>query len=346
MTIGAIAIGQDLLLFGWCVAIANLCRTPGALAVVIRAWVWSSVVVSSVMIVGATTGWTALAGQEVEGGRAALLFPNPNQAGGYFAASFMVILVCGVIPRRGVKAVAALIVGTAMLLAASNAAIGGTLIGLLVAGILAVARRRGALVAITVGAIAAVALTAGAITFVRLDVVTAAQQSDVRLFRNTLGRSQQSAEDRLGRFEQLRELYLVQPLLGYGAAATKAVLADGSYNSGNAKGAHDDYAATFVERGVIGAIGLMLLIGSLIRMTASFAARPLDPGFARVVPHPEFLAGALVAVAASSLTHEVLHFRYVWPLFGLVACLSLWARPDSALRGGVALDPARRDERA
>jgi hypothetical protein len=341
-TIGAIAIGQDLLLFAWCVAVANVCRTPAALAVVVRTWVWSSVAVGGLMIVGATTGWTALAGQVVEGGRAALFFPNPNQAGGYFAASFMVILFCGVIPRRSLKAVAALVVGIAMLLAASNAAIGGTLLGLLVAGILAIAKRRGVLVAIAVAAIAAAALTAGAVAFVRFDVVAAAQQSNIRLFRNTLGRSQQSAEDRFGRFEQLRQLYLVEPLLGYGPAATKAVLADGDYNNANAKGAHDDYAATFVERGVIGVIGLMLLIGSLIRMTASFATRPLDPGFARVAKHPEFLAGALVAVAVSSLTHEVLHFRYVWPLFGLVACLYLWARQDAAVPDGVRIDPAAR----
>jgi hypothetical protein len=337
-TLGAIAIGQDLLLFAWCVAIANVCRTPGALAVVLRAWVWSSVVVAGVLIVGAITGSTALAGQEVEGGRAALLFPNPNQAGGYFAASFMVILCSGVIPRRGVKVLAAVVVGTATLLAASNAAIGGTLVGLVVAGILAIAKRRGVLVAIAVGAIAVVALTVGAVAFVRLDAVEAARQSEIRLLQNTIGRSERSAGDRMGRFEQLRDLYLVQPLLGFGPASTKAVLDDGPFN--DAKGAHNDYAAAFVERGVIGAIGLMLLIGSLIGMTASFAARPIDAGFADVVKAPEFLAGALVALAVSSLTHEILHFRYVWPLFGLVACLHLWARTDAPARRAVGSDPA------
>jgi len=336
-TIGAIAIGQDLLLFTWCVAIANVCRTPAALAVVVRTWVWSSVAVAGVLVVGAVTGLMALTGQEVEGGRASLLFPNPNQAGGYFAASLMVILCCGVIRHRSAKVVAALAVSAAMLLAASNAAIGGTLIGLVLAGILAIARRRGALAAIAVSAIVAVVLTMGAVAFVRLDVPAAAQRSNIRLFQNTIGRSAQSAEDRFGRFELLRELYLVQPLLGYGPAATKAVLTDIPYNT--PKGAHDDYAATFVERGVIGAIGLMLLIGSLIRMTASFASRPLDSGFSAVIKYPEFLAGALVAVAVSSLTHEVLHFRYVWALFGLVACLYLWARQDASVRHLVGVGP-------
>ena len=325
-TIGAIAIAQDLLLFAWCVAIANICRTPEALAIVLRGWVWSSVAVAGLMVVAALTGSTALAGQEVEGGRAALMFANPNQAGGYFAASLMVVLCSGVISRRSLKVVAVLLVGSATLLAASNAAIGGTLLGLVVVGILTIAQRRGALIAIAVGAIAAAALTAGAVTFVRLGAVEAARQSDVRLLQNTIGRSERSAGDRLGRFEQLRDLYLVQPLLGYGPAATKAVLDDGPFN--DAKGAHNDYAAAFVERGVIGAVGLMLLIGSLIGMTASFASRRVHEGFASVVRAPQFLAGALVAVAVSSLTHEILHFRYVWALFGLTACLHLWARGD------------------
>lgn len=337
-TTGAIAVGQDLLLFAWCVAIANVCRTPGALAVVVRAWVWSSVAVAGVLIVAAASGSTALAGQEVEGGRASLLFPNPNQAGGYFAASFMVILCSGVIPRRSVKVVAAVVVGSATLLASSNAAIGGTLVGLIVAGILAIAKRRGVLVAMAVGAIVAGALTAGAVTFVRLDAVEAARGSDVRLLQNTIGRSERSAGDRMGRFEQLRDLYLVQPLLGFGPASTKAVLDDGPFN--DAKSAHNDYAAAFVERGVVGAVGLMLLIGSLIRMTASFASRPLDAGFAEVIKAPEFLAGALVALAVSSLTHEILHFRYVWPLFGLVACMYLWARKDAPARRAVGSVPS------
>jgi O-antigen ligase len=323
-TIGAIAIAQDLLLFAWCVAIANICRTPETLAIVVRGWAWSSVAVAGLMVIAALTGSTALAGQEVEGGRAALMFANPNQAGGYFAASLMVVLCSGVIRHRSLKVVAVLLLSSATLLAASNAAIGGTLLGLVVAGILTIAQRRGALIAIAVGAITAAVLTAGAVAFVQLDAVEAARQSDIRLLQNTIGRSEESAGDRLGRFEQLRDLYLVQPLLGYGPAATKAVLDDGPFN--DAKGAHNDYAAAFVERGVIGAIGLVLLIGSLIGMTASFASRSLEDGFSEAIPSPQFLVGALVAVAVSSLTHEVLHFRYVWALFGLTACLHLWGR--------------------
>ena len=83
---------------------------------------------------------------------------------------------------------------------------------------------------------------------------------------------------------------------------------------------------------------------TMMTVTAA-AVTPLDPGFARVVTHPEFLAGALVAVAVSSLTHEVLHFRYVWPLFGLVACLYLWARSDTAVRHDVGFAPATRGGR-
>jgi O-antigen ligase len=289
------------------------------------------VAVAVFLIVAASSGSMGLAGQEIEGGRAQLMFSNPNQAGGYFAAALMVILSCGVIPRRSLKIAAALAVTVAMFFAASNAAIGGTVVGLFAAGVLAIAKRRGVLIAIAAAAIVGVSLTIAAIAFVRLDAVEAARGSDIRLLQNTIGRSERSAEDRLGRFEQLRDLYLVHPLLGYGAASTKQVLDDGPFN--DAKSAHNDYAATFVERGLLGALGLVLLVGSLIRMTASFAARPLDPGFAAVIRAPEFLVGALVALAIASLTHEILHFRYVWPLFGLVSCLYLWAQQDRAVAG-------------
>jgi O-antigen ligase len=163
---------------------------------------------------------------------------------------------------------------------------------------------------------------------VRLDVAGAAQESDIRLLRNTLGRGEESAGDRLGRWESLGDAYLQYPISGYGAAATKAVLDEGPFN--DAKGAHNDYAAALVERGLMGSIALILLIASVARRMATFAIRPLASGYAAVLSAPQFLAGALFVLAISSLTHEILHFRNVWALLGLVAAVSLWARPDVA----------------
>ena len=42
-----------------------------------------------------------------------------------------------------------------------------------------------------------------------------------------------------------------------------------------------------------------------------------------MVPRPELLAAAVIAVGFSGLFYEVLHFRHVWALFGLIAALAL-----------------------
>lgn len=327
-TVGVIAVVQDLVLLAWGLAIANVCRTPETLASILRAWVWSATVAASIVIVGGVTGISALSGQEIAGGRASLAFDNPNQAGAYFACAFFVILSSGSILTRRRKTVTATIVAVGVLFSASNAAIGGILLGLVLAGILSIARRRDIVSAIAAASIAAVAVVGVAVAFVRLDVAAAAQESDIRLLRNTLGRGEESAGDRLGRWESLGDAYLQYPVSGYGAAATKAVLDEGPFN--DAKGAHNDYAAALVERGLMGSIALILLIASVARRMASFAIRPLAPAYAAVLSAPQFLAGALLVLAISSLTHEILHFRNVWALLGLIAAVSLWARPDGA----------------
>jgi O-antigen ligase len=326
-TIGIVAVVQDLVLLAWCLAIANVCRTPETLATIVRAWAWSATVAASVVIVGGVTGLSALSGQEIAGGRASLAFDNPNQAGAYFACAFFVILSAGSVlpPRR--RAAMAAIVTVGVLFAASNAAIGGILLGLVVVGILTIARRRGIATAIAAASIAALVVAGAALAFVRLDVAQAAGDSDIRLLRNTLGRGSESAGDRLGRWESLGDAYLEYPISGYGAAATKAVLDEGPFN--DAKGAHNDYAAALAERGLLGSIALVLLIASITMRMASFAVRPLTERSAAVLGAPHMLAGALVVLAVSSLTHEILHFRNVWVLLGLVAAASLWARDET-----------------
>jgi hypothetical protein len=75
----------------------------------------------------------------------------------------------------------------------------------------------------------------------------------------------------------------------------------------------------------------------VVRRMGTFAIRPLAPGFETAVSAPQFLAGALLVLAISSLTHEILHFRNVWVLLGLVAAISLWGRPEGArVRANVA----------
>jgi O-antigen ligase len=92
------------------------------------------------------------------------------------------------------------------------------------------------------------------------------------------------------------------------------------------KEAHDDYLATLVERGALGVIGLMLLIGSICVRAISIDPRRLSADFRRVVPSTAPLIGALVAMALAAFTHEVLHYRHLWALLGILAAIHLFGR--------------------
>jgi hypothetical protein len=49
---------------------------------------------------------------------------------------------------------------------------------------------------------------------------------------------------------------------------------------------------------------------------------------------PALRRGGLVVVAIFGLTHEALHERALWPLFGLLAAFCLWGRPTRWSWGG------------
>jgi O-antigen ligase len=321
--LGMQAILQDLLMLAWCLAIANVCRTPESLGIVVGAWVWSAIAWAGLLVASASFGIGGISGQDVAAGRASLTFPNPNQAGSYFAVSLMVLLAAGVPRRRAARRAAVILVAIAIIFTSSNAALGGTFVGLLLAGVLIVRRRKGTVPAIAVGVLATLALVAVAVVLVGTGILTSAQESDIRIVRNTLGRSEQSADDRLLRFDELRDLYLSGGVIGYGPAASKQTQMDLGVSI--PKSAHNDLFATLVERGVIGVVGLALLIGSLARKAASLASGRLLPAFTGAILATPYLVGGVVIVAIASISHEVLHFRHVWALFGVMAAVDLWA---------------------
>ena len=65
----------------------------------------------------------------------------------------------------------------------------------------------------------------------------------------------------------------------------------------------------------------MLIVSVGVRARRISAAGGLDPELRAIVPRPELLAAACVAIAISAAFYEVLHFRHVWAIFGLVAAL-------------------------
>lgn len=319
-----IAVVQDLTLFAWFLAIANVCRSPALLDALVRAWVWSSALWAGLLVAAVGLGWSAIAGQAEAGGRPELTFDSPNQAGAYFAISLMLVLAARFPRHRGARFVAAGVLSAALILTSSNAALMGTMGALLLAGVLRVRRGPTGAVGAMVAAVVALFVVVGAaFAFVRFDVTGTATRSEIDIVKQTIGRADRSREGRLSTIERLYNMYLDGNLVGIGAAGTEETLI--AQGDPDAKSAHNDHMAALVERGILGAVGLIALLLSLVWIAGSILG-PLRRAFARVLPRPSFLVGGLVLSLVASFTHEVLHFRYIWALIGLIVAMHLWAR--------------------
>ena len=139
--------------------------------------------------------------------------------------------------------------------------------------------------------------------------------------RDSLGREAESSGSRSDlAAEGLTLWFHDDTALGYGPSNTEATLR--ASGAPYVKEAHDDYLGTLLERGVIGGIALILLIvGVTVRARRISVTGGLNPELAAIVPRPELLAAACVAIAMSAAFYEVLHFRHVWAIFGLIAAL-------------------------
>ncbi|MGH7762633.1 MAG: hypothetical protein ACREOY_14650, partial [Candidatus Dormibacteraceae bacterium] len=93
---------------------------------------------------------------------------------------------------------------------------------------------------------------------------------------------------------------------------------------------HDDYIEAIVERGLLGAFGLLVLIGSVGVRTWAVVRKPLRAEFAELFPRTSPLFGAVVGLAVSASYYQILHFRHVWTLLAVVAALYIWGRRQTA----------------
>lgn len=320
---GLFALFQDIFLLGWATTVANVGRTDAAAGFLLRAWcvtgsLWGIGLLAFVGHTAATSG-TATA----DAARASFTLGEQNGAGFYFVVTIMVILA-GRWPRRlrwRVPVVACLLLDT--LLTGSLAAITGLLAGLGLALVVRTAARRGGAAALVLLLVLAVVAGAGYEMTHRYQLVEQAQSSQNLLLRDSIGRTQQSTWERRALTEESLQLWRTSTLLGLGPAATKSTLEHEL--APYPKEAHDDWTAVLVERGVLGFVGLLLLVGeAIVRASRVSRSRRLEPGLSTVLPAPEYLVGALAVLAIYSLTHEILHDRTAWALLGVLAAFSLW----------------------
>jgi hypothetical protein len=322
---GPVPMGGLIALLAWCICLANVCRSPRGLQVVLRTWVWSAMAWAIVLLIGEFTGNAYLAGiQSWEGGRTSLTFGDPNYCAYYFFVAMMMIAATRYPRRRRTRVLMYLILLPTWALSGSNGAIVELLLALALIAVIAVHREHGATLAISA---ACMLLAFGAVAVPRIPfarIQRAAHDSQYRLLRDWLGRSEKTFGQRKQLDHEGIDLFLNGGPLGEGPTSTIHRLT--ATQAPFAREAHNDYLAALTERGFIGAAGLMLLLGGVLTRAASLVRARLSPAFTEVVPRAGPLVAAVAGTFVFSTVYEVLHARDVWALFAVVAALSLWGR--------------------
>ncbi|HET6875919.1 MAG TPA: O-antigen ligase family protein [Jatrophihabitans sp.] len=312
-----LTIVQDIVLAVWCAALATLASSPRRLALLANAWAYASVVAAAILVAGYLAHISAITGVVArEGNRVLFTFGDPNYAATYWTLSIFVLYACGRPRHRGLRVLGYVLLGWALLLTESNGGVVEVLVGLSVIAILTQTRRRGAAGGIAT-ALVIVGIAASAAVFLPVSKIqTWARDSGQSYLENSIGRSNDSSAQRGQLISESFQLYAQDGWLGSGPASTKQLLTDRGYTY--AKEAHDDYLAALTERGPIGLLGLLCLVGS-VAVRARGVARAAMFDRRTAVPHPGGLLAAAAAAGVAGTYYEVLHFRFVWVLLAFIA---------------------------
>lgn len=343
-----LAIVQDAYLFASFVVVANFLvdgtgRTSRLVAI---AWAATGVVMG-VFVWAVSFGYPddvlSIAGVPTVDpfGRAEATFRDPNMAGNYLAVSLFV-LWASPRPRSWlVKAIATVPIVLGIHATASITALAAVGGGAAAAVALSFLARREAAVAIVMLALAAGVVVATTVPDGVLARSAGISESlgETEAFDESLGRTNVSLTLRAQRWHEAIQLFGSHILLGIGPSTTdEALLARGAPISGEI---HNDYIAGFIERGLLGGFGNLLLFTIVALWGLRIAG---DGGLKAQGWRPAALFGGVVVVLMSAFSLETLHFRHAWLLFAVIIGLGL----DRMLAGGGASSraavrrPARR----
>jgi hypothetical protein len=325
-----LAVVQDLVLAAWLFTVANLAARPGVPGLLVRVWACAASIAAAVFVLASLAGITALEGLNAnDGSREAFTFGDPNYAGTYFVVSVFVLHASSRPRHRWVRWACYGLLISALVLTSSNGGMLEMLLGTAFLALLALRRVAGTTAAVAAGAAAIAVVLVCTVVVPFPAIQTWARESDQPLLVNTLGRSNNSSGQRAELVGESLQLYLSGSGVGTGPGTTKELLTDQGFPY--AKEAHDDYLASLVERGPLGALGLAVLV-----LVAAIRGRQLVgmPRGSRGLARPEGLVAALLVMAAAGSYYEVLHFRFLWLLLALVAVASQPAvtTPAGALR--------------
>ena len=316
----------DVLLFAWCTVIVNVLSSPRAMRYALAAWSWAGIIWAAVVGVAWLGHVTALEGlQAAEGNRVLFTFGDPNYAATYWVTTIFVVYASRTPSARWMRVGGYLILAWALVLSESNGGVLALAIGVLFLLSVRAYRKRGLVGSLAVVLVAVLSVGAVLAFFPLNKMRQDALNSGQPLLVNSIGRSGQSSSERSQLVGELLQLYQQSDgILGLGPASTKPILT--SQNAPYPNMAHDDFLGALTERGVVGLLGLLLLVGTVAMWAAPLARRPLSAGFAAAVPRPAGLVAGLLALGVIAFYEEVLHFRFLWALFAIVAVLGKDAR--------------------
>jgi O-Antigen ligase len=323
----AVALAIDLYVFAWFIVLVNCFLLDGEplLRLAMKAWVVVALLVSVLGVIALALGYQrmpSILGYPVidRFDRFSGTFRDPNYAGAYLVVSIFVLWASPWPSRRRTKTVLAIPLLLAAYATESNTAVFALAGGTVVAFLVGFVRSRSApfSVSVRILAVVIVLIALAPAFFLESPATTARSVGATELFRGSLGRFDSSLSARVGRIRESLRLFGPQLVLGIGPSTTnETLLAQEAPILGEM---HDDYVAALVERGVIGAIGVVMLFG-VVLVTALKIPDPQELRGSGWSVSP--VVGAVTAVMITGLSLETLHFRHVWFVFALVFALAL-----------------------
>jgi hypothetical protein len=317
-----LALVQDALLFGWCTVVANVTARPRAMRTALVAWSCGAIFFAGIDVAAWFGHIRFLEGlTAADGNRVMFLFGDPNYAAVFWVMSIFVVYATKAPKSRWYRLAGYALLVWALVLTESNGGMLELLVGVAAVLVIKGYRRRGAGGALATLLVLVLLLGGVQMALPLSKVRQWARNSNQSFLVNSLGRSDNSSGQRSVLIHESLQLYAGgNKVLGFGPNTTKKLLYNQQYPY--AKMAHDDYLAALVERGPLGLLGLTVLIGCLAFRTARVVKRPLSGPFAAAVPRPAGLVACVFVVAVAATYYQVLHFRFVWALFALIAVLA------------------------
>jgi O-antigen ligase len=304
------------LFVGVCDFIVRYCRAQSVAAI----WVTLSSLLALLMAVDYHT--QAFAGLFSSHARAAGTFENPNMGGNYLVMAFFLAWALVQAGRRGfLLAMPACLAG--ILATASNGAAFSLIAGSMFAGAMYSSRR-------LLQFLGVACLAAG----VAVGVSGVGYQS---LQRALLDQVSQGKRDQIGgtAMEGASERLPLWLDAFHSIKETPTGVGAGNFNrlggpvSGDFHGAHNTYIGMTVERGPIGLIGWLMILGTLASWVVALRARAATTATPPLGVEP--LYGLLAAIAMHSITMELFHFRHLWMFMALIwAALAQSPAPAAA----------------